>query len=94
MAWTCLWHFGIRPVVGAVLFAALVSLSWGDQRVVCHNDSLPEPMQMRPVPGAANCCNFWRRFGNTCSQEQSKEPGFFVLQGNDESKKILTNNDI
>ena len=71
MAWTCLWHFGIRPVVGAVLFAALVSLSWGDQRVVCHNHSLPEPLQMRPVPGAVKNLDFLfcrvmmkvRRFG-------------------------------
>eukprot|EP00913_Durusdinium_trenchii_P011569 g10863.t1 len=35
------------PVVGAVLFAALVSLSWGEMRTVSCG-LLPEPMQKRP----------------------------------------------
>jgi len=40
-----------RPVVGAVLFAALVSLSWGAERTVRLSTALPEPVQTRPVPG-------------------------------------------
>lgn len=36
------------PVVGAVLFAALVSLSWGAERTVRLSTALPEPVQTRP----------------------------------------------
>lgn len=40
----------MRPVVGAVLFASLVSLNWGEGRRVSVGE-LPSALQSRPAPG-------------------------------------------
>ena len=44
---------------------------------------------MRPVPAAANCCNFWRAFATPATREESKVSGFF-LKDSDEKRADIT----